>query len=227
MILPHDPAARPSHCMTMPKDIAGLAPEADTLERMRIVLQRVRRAQLSVVDDTETETDDVTTDDTNNANDPDNDTGTHKQTSTPASDMSDPSGDGDSRRIGTGLLLLVGVQDSDGDAEVEWMAHKIAHMRIFEDAAGKMNRSVLEEHGSVLSVSQFTLYADTRKGNRPSFTKAGRPEHADTIWNAFNAELRAYGIAVAEGVFGAHMLVGLENDGPVTIILDSDNRPTG
>lgn len=217
--------------MTMPKDIAGLAPEADTLERMRIVLQRVRGAQLSVVDDTET--DDVTTDDTNNANDANNDTGnynatdTHKQMNTPASDMSDPSGDGDSRRIGTGLLLLVGVQDSDGDAEIEWMAHKIAHMRIFEDAAGKMNRSVLEEHGSVLSVSQFTLYADTRKGNRPSFTKAGRPEHADTIWNAFNAKLRAYGIPVAEGVFGAHMLVGLENDGPVTIILDSDNRPTG
>jgi D-tyrosyl-tRNA(Tyr) deacylase len=215
--------------MIIPKDIAGLASEADTLERMRIVLQRVRRAQLSVVDDTDTETDtdDVTTDDTNNATDANNATDTHKQMNTPASDMSDPSGDGDSRRIGTGLLLLVGVQDSDGDAEVEWMAHKIAHMRIFEDAAGKMNRSVLEEHGSVLSVSQFTLYADTRKGNRPSFTKAGRPEHADTIWNAFNAELRAYGIPVAEGVFGAHMLVGLENDGPVTIILDSDNRPTG
>lgn len=227
MILLHDPDAYPPRCMTMPKDIAGLAPEADTLERMRIVLQRVRRAQLSVVADTETETDDVTTDDTNNDTGNHNATDTHKQMNTPAYDMSDPNGDGDSRRIGTGLLLLVGVQDSDGDAEVEWMAHKIAHMRIFEDVAGKMNRSVLEEHGSVLSVSQFTLYADTRKGNRPSFTKAGRPEHADTIWNAFNAELRAYGIAVAEGVFGAHMLVGLENDGPVTIILDSDNRPTG
>lgn len=225
MILLHDPDAYPPRCMTMPKDIASLAPEADTLERMRIVLQRVRGAQLSVVDNTET--DDVTTDDTNNDTGNHNATDTHEQMNTPASDMSDPSGDGDSRRIGTGLLLLVGVQDSDGDAEVEWMAHKIAHMRIFEDVAGKMNRSVLEEHGSVLSVSQFTLYADTRKGNRPSFTKAGRPEHADTIWNAFNAELRAYGIAVAEGVFGAHMLVGLENDGPVTIILDSDNRPTG
>jgi D-tyrosyl-tRNA(Tyr) deacylase len=189
-------------------DVTGRIAEADTLELMRIVLQRVRRAQLSLVDDDTT------------ARNPGG-------MATLACERADPSADEDSRQIGTGLLLLVGVQDSDGDAEVEWMAHKIAHMRIFEDAAGKMNHSVLEKHGSVLSVSQFTLYADTRKGNRPSFTQAGRPEHAEMVWNALNAKLRSYDISVAEGVFGAHMLVSLENDGPVTIILDSADRPNG
>ena len=115
------------------------------------------------------------------------------------------------QRIGVGYVLLVGVEDEDGTKQVDWLAHKIANLRVFED-----------ENGSVLSISQFTLYADVRKGNRPSFVKAGAPDHAEQVWHAFNDALRAQGLDVKEGRFGAHMRVSLTNDGPVTIIFDTD-----
>ena len=120
------------------------------------------------------------------------------------------------QRIGVGYVLLVGVE------QIDWLARKIANLRVFEDENGKMNRSIHDADGSVLSISQFTLYADVRKGNRPSFVKAGAPAHAEQIWNGFNDALRAQGLEVKEGRFGSHMRVRLANDGPVTIILDTD-----
>ena len=125
-------------------------------------------------------------------------------------------------QIGTGFLVLVGICDSDTDAQINKMAAKIAGMRIFEDEAGKMNLSLDKVNGSVLSISQFTLYADCKKGNRPSFDKAGKPEHAKKMYLAFNEALRARGIHVEEGIFEADMKVRLLNDGPVTICLDTD-----
>ncbi|WP_018142662.1 D-aminoacyl-tRNA deacylase [Alloscardovia criceti] len=126
------------------------------------------------------------------------------------------------RSIGLGLVLLVGVEDADTLTDVQWAAKKIAQMRIFEDEAGKMNRSVLDVHGSILSVSQFTLYANIRKGNRPSFVDAGAPEHAQEMWKSLNTALsEEYHLPVKTGVFAAHMNVQLTNDGPVTIIVDS------
>ncbi|MBQ7992391.1 MAG: D-tyrosyl-tRNA(Tyr) deacylase [Solobacterium sp.] len=125
-------------------------------------------------------------------------------------------------QIGTGFLVLVGICDSDTDAQINKMAAKIAGMRIFEDEAGKMNLSLDKVNGSVLSISQFTLYADCKKGNRPSFDKAGKPEHAKKMYLAFNEALRARGIHVEEGIFAADMKVRLLNDGPVTICLDTD-----
>lgn len=124
--------------------------------------------------------------------------------------------------IGIGYVLLVGVEDTDGAKQIDWLARKIANLRVFEDENGKMNRSIHDVDGSVLSISQFTLYADVRKGNRPSFVKAGAPDHAEQIWNGFNDALRAQGLDVKEGRFGAHMRVSLTNDGPVTIIFDTD-----
>lgn len=130
------------------------------------------------------------------------------------------------RTIGPGLLLLVAVQDSDGDQEIAWAARKIAQMRIFEDQAGKMNLSLLDVEGQMLSVSQFTLYADIRKGNRPSFIGAGDPGHARAVWERLNRTLSdEYGLPVTTGWFGAHMKVSLTNDGPITIILDTDQMP--
>lgn len=126
------------------------------------------------------------------------------------------------QRIGVGYVLLVGVEDEDGTKQVDWLARKIANLRVFEDENGKMNRSIHDVDGSVLSISQFTLYADVRKGNRPSFVKAGTPDHAEQVWHAFNDALRAQGLDVKEGRFGAHMRVSLTNDGPVTIIFDTD-----
>jgi D-tyrosyl-tRNA(Tyr) deacylase len=126
--------------------------------------------------------------------------------------------------IGPGLLVLLGVGTGDGPAEATYVAQKIAHLRIFEDAAGKMNRAVLETGGSVLLVSQFTLYADTRKGRRPSFIGAAPPAEAAALVEAVAAALRALGVPVATGEFQAHMAVALVNDGPVTIWLDSDER---
>ena len=126
------------------------------------------------------------------------------------------------QRIGVGYVLLVGVEDSDGAKQITWLAHKISNLRVFEDDNGKMNRSIHDVNGSILSISQFTLYADVRKGNRPSFVKAGSPDHADKVWRQFNETLRAEGLAVKEGRFGAHMRVNLTNDGPVTIIFDTD-----
>ena len=122
--------------------------------------------------------------------------------------------------IGPGLLLLVGFTPGDGEAELSWMAEKVVHLRIFEDEAGKLNRSVLEAGGQLLAVSQFTLYADSGKGRRPSFDAAAPPETARVLFDQFVASLRARGIPTQAGVFQAHMQVSLVNDGPVTIWLD-------
>jgi len=127
-------------------------------------------------------------------------------------------------RIGPGLLVLLGVGQTDTDADIAYLAPKIANLRIFEDAEGKMNRSLLDFGGSVLLVSQFTLYADTRKGRRPSFTDAAPPERAAGLVAACAAALRAQGVPVATGVFQASMQVALVNDGPVTIWIDSAMR---
>ena len=126
--------------------------------------------------------------------------------------------------IGPGLLVLLGVGKGDTDADLEWMADKIAGLRIFEDEAGKMNRSLLDTSKAMLCVSQFTLYADTRKGRRPSFIDAGPPEEAKPMYARFCERSRALGLTVAEGIFAADMKVALVNDGPVTIWLDSANR---
>lgn len=125
------------------------------------------------------------------------------------------------QQIGPGLLVLVGVADTDTDAQVSWVAHKLLNLRIFEDGQGRMNRSVQDVGGEILSISQFTLFADVRKGNRPSFVAAGEPEHADLMWIKLNEALRSGGVPVREGRFGAHMRVGLVNDGPVTIAFDT------
>jgi D-tyrosyl-tRNA(Tyr) deacylase len=124
-------------------------------------------------------------------------------------------------RIDRGWLALVGVGDGDGPGDAAWLADKVAHLRAFADADGKMNRSVLDVGGGVLSVSQFTLHADCRKGRRPSFVGAARPEVATLLYGAFGELLRGHGVPVAEGRFGADMQVELVNDGPVTLILDS------
>ena len=124
--------------------------------------------------------------------------------------------------IGAGYMLLVGVADSDGEREVAWLAHKISRLRVFEDEQGKMNRSIHDVNGQVLSISQFTLFADVKRGNRPSFVTAGKPEHAKTVWLAFNEALRVEGLTVQEGRFGAHMQIALVNDGPVTIVFDTN-----
>lgn len=128
--------------------------------------------------------------------------------------------------IGPGLVILVGITHTDGEAEARWLATKIAHLRIFEDEQGKFNRSLLDEGGGALVVSQFTLYADTRKGRRPSFTAASGPELAEPLYERFAELLRAAGVArVAMGRFGARMLVTIENDGPVTLVLDTAEAP--
>lgn len=129
--------------------------------------------------------------------------------------------------IGPGLLVLLGVGKGDTDADLEWMADKIAGMRIFEDEAGKMNRSLLDTSKAMLCVSQFTLYADTRKGRRPSFIDAGPPEEAKVMYAKFCERSRGLGLTVAEGIFAADMKVALVNDGPVTIWLDSAARTAG
>lgn len=124
-------------------------------------------------------------------------------------------------QIGQGLLILLGVTHSDSSAEVDWLVRKIPALRIFEDEGGNMNRSVMEINGSVIVVSQFTLYADTKKGNRPGFSTAARPEQAEPLYEELVYKLRAVMGAerVGSGVFGAHMKVRLLNEGPVTIEL--------
>ncbi|MDQ4077494.1 MAG: D-aminoacyl-tRNA deacylase [Chloroflexota bacterium] len=125
--------------------------------------------------------------------------------------------------IGQGLVLLVGVTQQDGEAEAEKLAYKVAHLRIFGDEEGKFNHSLLDVGGEALVVSQFTLYADARKGRRPSFIDAARPEQAEPLVDYFAEQLRKLGVArVATGRFGAFMLVEIHNQGPVTIWLDSD-----
>ncbi len=123
-------------------------------------------------------------------------------------------------RIETGLLVLLGVGHDDTPPVADKMADKIAKLRIFRDAQDKMNLSVLDVGGSVLAVSQFTLLADARQGNRPSFTAAAGPEPAQALYERFCESLSARGVPTARGVFGAHMAVELLNDGPVTIVLD-------
>jgi D-aminoacyl-tRNA deacylase len=123
--------------------------------------------------------------------------------------------------IGPGLLVLVAAGAADGDAEAAWLAGKVARLRVFADDAGKMNLSVSDVRGGVLAVSQFTLYGDVSRGNRPGFTAAAPPESGERLVDRFVEELRALGVAVETGRFGAHMEVSLVNDGPVTIWIDS------
>jgi D-tyrosyl-tRNA(Tyr) deacylase len=125
-------------------------------------------------------------------------------------------------QIGLGLLVLLGVGKDDSEVQVKTLADKIVHMRIFGDDEGKMNRSLLDIGGEVLVVSQFTLYADIRRGRRPSFTNAAPPSLAEPLVERFKDAVTAYGLRVADGIFGAHMQVELLNDGPVTIWLDSE-----
>lgn len=127
-------------------------------------------------------------------------------------------------QIQKGFLLLVAVEDTDGPAEIAYLVNKISKLRVFQDTQGKMNLSIADVSGSILSVSQFTLYANTRKGNRPSFTDAGQPEHAKKIYESFNQALLETGLPVKTGVFAADMAVQLVNDGPVTIMFDTDHR---
>ncbi|MGE7985088.1 D-aminoacyl-tRNA deacylase [Lysinibacillus fusiformis] len=123
--------------------------------------------------------------------------------------------------IDSGYVLLVGITHEDTQEDVAYLAKKVANLRLWEDADGKMNHSILEQGGAILSVSQFTLYGDAKKGNRPSFTSAARPEVAEPLWEAFNQALREHGLHVETGIFGAMMDVALINDGPVTILLES------
>ncbi|KRF00489.1 D-tyrosyl-tRNA(Tyr) deacylase [Paenibacillus sp. Soil766] len=124
-------------------------------------------------------------------------------------------------RIEQGLMLLVGITHEDTEQDAKYLAEKVAGLRIFEDEAGKMNLSVLETGGAVLSVSQFTLYGDCRKGKRPNFMSAARPEQAEPLYQAFNRLLREQGLQVETGAFGEMMDVSLTNWGPVTLIIDS------
>lgn len=126
--------------------------------------------------------------------------------------------------IGKGLLVLLGVEEADDEEDVEWLTKKIVNMRIFSDHEGKMNESVLDVSGELLVVSQFTLHASTKKGNRPSYIKAAKPDHAIPMYERFVEKLASFGVPVGTGEFGADMKVALVNDGPVTIIVDTKNK---
>lgn len=123
--------------------------------------------------------------------------------------------------IDQGLLLFVGFTEGDSDKEISYLAEKVVNLRIFEDEEGKMNKSLHDMGGSILSVSQFTLYGDCRKGRRPNFMAAARPEEALKLYQKWNQELLGKGVKVETGIFGAMMEVSLINDGPVTLMLDS------
>jgi D-aminoacyl-tRNA deacylase len=125
-------------------------------------------------------------------------------------------------QIGQGLLVLLGVGQDDSEVQVKTLADKIAHLRIFGDDEGKMNRSLLDIGGEVLVISQFTLYANTRRGRRPSFTDAAPPALAEPLVERFKDALASFGLPVASGVFGAYMTIDLRNEGPVTVLLDSE-----
>jgi len=127
-------------------------------------------------------------------------------------------------QIGKGLVLLLGATVGDGEKEVVYLADKCANLRIFEDQEGKMNLSVLEVGGEILVISQFTLYGDTRKGRRPSFTEALEPKEAEKLYLMFIDYLKEKGLKVEQGIFGAKMLVKIFNDGPVTFVLDSKEK---
>lgn len=127
--------------------------------------------------------------------------------------------------IGQGLLVLLGIEDADGTDDIEWLAAKICNLRIFDDASGVMNLGLLENKGELLIVSQFTLYASTKKGNRPSYTKAAKPDIAIPLYQKMVAEMeKVLGKSIQTGQFGADMKVALINDGPVTILIDTRNR---
>ncbi|WP_407857456.1 D-aminoacyl-tRNA deacylase [Enterococcus hailinensis] len=126
--------------------------------------------------------------------------------------------------IDCGFMILLGIHEEDTQEDADYLIRKIPLLRVFEDEAGKMNQSVQDINGSILSVSQFTLYADTRKGNRPSFIKAARPETAIPLYEYFNTGLRQAGLTVETGKFGGDMDVALVNDGPVTIIFDTRDK---
>lgn len=130
----------------------------------------------------------------------------------------------ESGKIEKGFLLLVGVEEEDASEDVDYLTRKIANLRVFEDEEGKMNLSLREVQGEILSISQFTLHANTKKGNRPSFVQAAKPEKADALYEELNKNLRNEGFKVETGVFGADMDVSLVNDGPVTILIDSKNK---
>lgn len=123
--------------------------------------------------------------------------------------------------VGPGLCVFVGVGREDTGTDAETLARKVVGLRIFEDEAGKMNRDLLESGGAILAVSQFTLYGDTRRGKRPSFSEAKAPEEAEPLFDAFCAECRSLGVQVETGRFRAHMVVALENAGPVTLLIDT------
>ena len=125
-------------------------------------------------------------------------------------------------KIKKGLMILIGVSAEDTEEQADWIAHKISNMRIFEDEEQHMNRSILDVNGEILAVSQFTLYADCRKGNRPNFMAAGRPEMSEPLYEYLCNALRSYGIHVETGILGADMQVSLVNDGPVTIVLERE-----
>lgn len=129
--------------------------------------------------------------------------------------------------IGKGLMLLVGFTYGDSEKEIDYMVDKIVHLRIFDDENGVMNQSLLDVSGSILSISQFTLYADTRKGRRPSYIKALNGDEAKTLYQLFNQKLRSTVELVEEGIFGADMKVDFINDGPVTIILEKEGDLDG
>lgn len=123
--------------------------------------------------------------------------------------------------IGKGLCVLLAVGEGDGETQVKWMADKLVNLRIFEDPEGKMNLSLLDVRGQMMAVSQFTLYGDCRKGRRPSFCGAARPQEATRLYDLFVETCRTLGVEVQTGVFQTHMTVALENDGPVTLIVDT------
>jgi len=128
-------------------------------------------------------------------------------------------------RIGQGLLILIGIEDSDTSEDLQWLAQKIVNMRIFSDENGLMNRALADINGEILLISQFTLFASTKKGNRPGFTRAARPEKAVPMYEEMIAELeKLTGRKPQTGIFGADMKISLVNDGPVTIIMDTKDK---
>ena len=133
-------------------------------------------------------------------------------------------GDKEVGRIGEGLVVLLGVSRDDSEEDARYLADKVVNLRIFSDAAGRFSLSALEKRGDILVVSQFTLLADTRKGRRPSFTKAAPPAQARELYESFVTEVRSSGLRVETGIFQEHMVVDICNDGPVTLLLESKNK---
>ncbi len=127
-------------------------------------------------------------------------------------------------KINNGLVLLIGVASNDTEEDVNYLVNKVINMRIFDDGDGKMNESLIDKGYSVLSISQFTLLAKTKKGNRPSFTDAAAPQHALELYNSFNNKIVLNQINLEKGIFGAHMQISLINEGPVTIVIDSKDK---